>query len=76
MSIQAKCAGLYPSDPMLAFQCDEVMDISADALNNCPQGAEARKEYGETKLKSFMDVLTRRLEENGGGRRPSARWSC
>ena len=68
----AKCAGLYPSDPMLALQCDELMDISSDVLNGCPGGdtpelkAAARKAYGEGKMKVLMDVLAQRLEENGG----------
>ena len=68
----AKKAGLYPDDPELAMRCDELMDLSSDILNNCPGGdtpeakKKARLDYAAGKLKVYIDLLARRLEENGG----------
>jgi glutathione S-transferase len=65
-------SGLYPTDPEAALAVDEIMDVCQDAFSKLPQDKDQdvvkakREEYAAGKLKAFMDILAKRLDESGG----------
>ena len=67
-------AGYYPEDPLQALVVDEVMDITQDVMTSAPKKGsdnddvfkQKRQEWQNTKLKSFFDLIEKRIQAAGG----------